>query len=79
MANRFRTNLIHIYLHLEEDKFVKDYAERNYLSVSELVRGWIHEAMKREGFEIKEPLLPEPSRKGKARTRISKSKREHEK
>ncbi len=45
---RFRPKLIHIYLHPEEDKFVKDYAESNYLTLSELVRGWIHEVMKRE-------------------------------
>ncbi len=57
--NRFRPNLIHIYLHPEEDKFVRRYAESNFLAVSELVRGWIHEVMKREGYEIKEPLLPE--------------------
>jgi len=51
--------MIHIYLHPEEDRFLKAYAEKNYLSVSELVRGWIHEAMKREGYDIKEPLVPE--------------------
>ena len=63
---RLRPNLIHIYLHSEEDKFVKNYAERNYLSVSELIRGWIHEVMKREGYEIKEPSLPEKkSKKGR--------------
>jgi len=63
---RLRPNLIHIYLHSEEDKFVKNYAERNYLSLSELIRGWIHEVMKREGYEIKEPSLPEKkSKKGR--------------
>jgi len=63
---RLRPNLIHIYLHPEEDKFVKEYAERNYLSVSELIRGWIHEVMKRDGYKIKEPALPEQkSRKGR--------------
>ncbi len=56
---RFRPNLIHVYLHPEEDKFVKKYAERNYLSVSELIRGWIHKVMKRERYEIKEPSIPE--------------------
>jgi len=56
---RFRPNLIHIYLHQEEDKFLRSYAESNFLTVSELVRGWIHELMKREGYEIQEPSLPE--------------------
>ena len=65
MANRFRPNLIHIYLHPEEDKFLRSYAEENYQTVSELIRGWIHEAMKREGYEIKEPSLPESVKKKK--------------
>ncbi len=60
-TKRFRPNLIHIYLHPEEDKFIKDYAEQNFVTVSELVRGWIHETMKREGYEINEPSLPENS------------------
>jgi len=57
-ANRFRPNMIHTYLHPEEDKFIKDYAGRNFLTVSELIRGWIHETMKSEGIDIKEPTLP---------------------
>jgi len=61
-ANRLRPNMIHIYLHPEEDKFIKDYAERNFLTVSELIRGWIHETMKSEGIDIKEPTLPESSK-----------------
>jgi len=61
-ANRLRPNMIHIYLHPEEDKFIKDYAGKNYLTVSELIRGWIHEAMKREGYDIREPTLPESSK-----------------
>ena len=55
---RFRPKLIHIYLHLDEDSFLRSYAERNFLTVSELIRGWLHEAMKNEGYEIKEPSLP---------------------
>jgi len=54
--------MIHIYLHPEEDKFIKDYADSNLLTVSELIRGWIHEVMKREGYDIKEPTLPESSK-----------------
>jgi len=54
-SKRFRPNLIHVYLHLEEDKFVRNYAEKNFLSVSELIRGWIHECTKRERYKIKEP------------------------
>ncbi len=56
--------MIHIFLHPEEDKFVKEYADRNYLTVAELIRGWIHEVMKREGYEIKEPSLPEKTKRG---------------
>lgn len=32
---------------------------------SELIRGWLHEVMKREGYEIKEPSLPESKIKKK--------------
>jgi hypothetical protein len=32
---------------------------KNHFTVSELIRGWIHEVMKREGYKIKEPSLPE--------------------
>jgi len=65
--NRFRPNLIHVYLHPEENMFVRKYAESNFLSVSELIRGWIHECMKREGYRIREPLLPKdkPKKGGK--------------
>jgi len=59
--NRLRPKLIHIYLHEVEDKFLKNYAEKNYLTVAELFRGWLHEVMKREGYEIQEPSLPELS------------------
>jgi hypothetical protein len=32
-------------------------------TASEIVRGWIHEVMKREGYEIKEPSFPEKKTK----------------
>ena len=57
--NRLRPKLIHTYLHTEEDKFIKSYGEKDLLTVSELIRGWMHEVMKREGYELTEPLLPE--------------------
>jgi len=63
MAKRFRTKLIHIYLHEEEDKFLKSYADKNLQTVSELFRGWLHEVMKREGYDIREPSLPESKKK----------------
>jgi len=62
--NRLRPKLIHIYLHQEEDKFFRNYAEKNYLTVAEVFRGWLHEVMKREGHEITEPQLPETIKKG---------------
>ncbi len=65
MPNRFRPKLIHIYLHPEEDKFLRGYAEKNYLTVAELFRGWLHEVMKTDGYEIKEPSLPEKRKKGR--------------
>jgi len=57
-------NKVHPYgggagMDLVEYKFVQGYAKENHLMVSELIRGWIHEIMKREGFVIKEPSLPE--------------------
>ncbi len=62
---RFRPNLIHVYLHPEEDKFVKKYAERNYLSVSELIRYWIHQSMKKEGLLKDVSINTKPRRKGR--------------
>jgi len=65
MVKRLRPKLIHIYLHEEEDKFLRQYANMNYLTVAELFRGWLHEVMNREGCEIKEPLLPEKYKRGR--------------
>jgi hypothetical protein len=32
------------------------------LTASEIVRGWIHQVMRKEGYDIKEPSLPESSK-----------------
>jgi len=63
-SNRLRPKLIHIFLHEDEDKFLRNYAEKNYLTVAGVFRGWLHEVMKREGYEITEPSLPETNKKG---------------
>jgi len=55
---RIRTKLFQVWLHPQELKFLSDYSEENLLNNSELVRGWIHEVMKSEGYELKEPHLP---------------------
>jgi len=54
-----------VWLDQVEYKFIQGYAKENHLMVSELIRGWIHEIMKREGFDIKEPSLPESKFKNK--------------
>ena len=59
---RIRTKLFQVWLHPQELKFLSDYAEENLLSNSELIRGWIHEVMKREGHKLKEPTLLKPGR-----------------
>jgi hypothetical protein len=56
---RIRTKLFQVWLHTKELHFLNDYAEQNLSTSSEIIRGWIHEVMKREGYEIKEPSLPE--------------------
>ncbi|HEX3034707.1 MAG TPA: hypothetical protein VHT73_06160 [Thermodesulfobacteriota bacterium] len=54
-----------VWLDETELSFLQEYARRNHLMISELIRGWIHEVMKREGYKIKEPSLPETKRKSK--------------
>ncbi|MCH7519790.1 MAG: hypothetical protein IH964_12295 [Candidatus Dadabacteria bacterium] len=62
MSDRKR---MQVWLDQVEYKFIQGYAKENHLMVSELIRGWIHEIMKREGFDIKEPSLPESKFKNK--------------
>jgi len=58
-VKRIRTKMFQVWLHPNEFEFLTNYAEENMLTASETVRGWIHEVMRREGFNIKEPSLPE--------------------
>ena len=58
-VKRIRTKMFQVWLHPREFEFLTTYAEENMLTASETVRGWIHEIMKREGYEIKEPRNPE--------------------
>jgi len=56
---RLRTKMFQVWLHQNEYEFLIAYSEKNMMTASETVRGWLHEVMKREGYEIKEPTLPE--------------------
>ena len=60
---RVRTKMFNCWLHEKELKFLNDYAEKNLATSSEIIRGWIHEVMKREGYELNEPTLPESIKK----------------
>ena len=60
MSDRKR---LQVWLDETEYEFIQQYAKENYLMVSELIRGWIHEVMKREGYVIKEPTLPESNQR----------------
>ncbi len=61
-AKRLRTKMFQVWLHPKEYEFLNTYAKENMMTASEIVRGWIHEVMKREGLVIKEPSLPELSK-----------------
>ena len=58
MKAKQKNRKLQIWLDSDEYSFLQEYSIKNHLNVSELVRGWIHEVMKREGYEIKEPSLP---------------------
>jgi len=58
-AKRIRTKIFQCWLHSKEFEFLSKYAEKNMSTSSEIIRGWIHEVMKREGYDLKEPTLPE--------------------
>jgi len=61
---RIRTKLFNVWLHPKEHQFLNMYAVKNMSTSSEMIRGWIHEVMKNEGYKIKEPLNPEKIKKG---------------
>jgi len=58
-TNRVRTKLFSVWLHPVELAFINNYAEENMFTASEVIRALIHQLMKKEGYKIKEPLLPE--------------------
>lgn len=49
-----------IWLDETELDSIHNYAEKSHMTGSELIRGWIHEVTKREGFDIQKPRIPEP-------------------
>jgi len=59
MRKKNKQKRFQVWLDETELEFMYKYAEQNHMTGSELIRGWIHEVMKREGYEIKEPFLPE--------------------
>ena len=63
MKRKLKDRKLQVWIDLEEFDFLQEYGRKNHLTVSELIRGWIHEVMKREGYEIKEPSLPEDKSK----------------
>ena len=58
MKRKLKDRKLQVWLNSYEFSFLQEYSKKNHLTVSELIRGWIHEVMKREGYEIKEPSLP---------------------
>ena len=65
MRDKIKDKRLQVWLDTDEFDCLQKYARKNHLTISELIRGWIHEVMKREGYEIKEPSLPEPKTKKK--------------
>ena len=67
--SRFRDKILQVWLNQTENSFVSKYAEKHLMTTSELIRFWIHEAMKKEGV-YKEPsktVKPKISNKGARR------------
>jgi len=60
--SRFRGYKFQSWLHEDEYKFMQNYAEKHLMTMSELLRFWIHDAMKKEG------VYKEPSKTVKPKT-----------
>ncbi len=67
MREKLKDKRLQVWLDTDEFDSIQKYSRKNHLTISELIRGWIHEVMKREGFDIKEPLLPEEVKSRKRR------------
>jgi len=65
MRDKIKDKRLQVWLDTDEFNCLQGYSRKNHLTISELIRGWIHEVMKREGYEIKEPSLPESKTKKK--------------
>jgi len=65
MRDKIKDKRLQVWLDTDEFDCLQKYARKNHLNISELIRGWIHEIMKREGYDIKEPSLPESKTKKK--------------
>jgi hypothetical protein len=63
MRSKLKDKRLQMWVDSDEFSFLLEYSKKNHLTISELIRGWIHEVMKREGYEIKEPSLPEQKSK----------------
>ncbi len=63
MRHKVKQKRFQVWLDKTELDFIYKYAVSNHITGSELIRGWIHSVMKREGYDIIEPRDPE-SRKG---------------
>ena len=65
MRDKIKDKRLQAWLDTDEFDCLQKYARKNHLTISELIRGWIHEIMKREGYDIREPSLPETKFKNK--------------
>ncbi len=55
--------MVHVWPQEKEHKFLNKCALKNISTSSEIIRGYLHEVMKNEGYEIKEPRNPKKNKK----------------